>query len=66
MDHVEKVLNGEKTIYVRATSTAVDSINAGFAMGLSYPSDRAVKDISAIADFCSALKSDQSRDSISS
>ena len=64
MDHVEKVLNGETKIYVRATSTAIDAVNAGFAMGLSYPSEKAVKDISAIADFCSALKSDQSRDSI--
>jgi len=66
MDHVEKVLTGEKKIYVRATSTAIDCVNAGFAMGLSYPSERAVKDISAIADFCSALKPDPNRDSVAS
>jgi pilus assembly protein CpaE len=62
MDHVEKVLNGEERIYVRAASTAIDCINAGFVMGLSYPFEKAVKDISTIADFCSNLKADQARD----
>ena len=66
MDHVEKVLSGEKKIYVRATTSAIDAVNAGFVMGLSYPFEKAVKDMSAIAEFCSILKSDPSGDSLGS
>ena len=61
-DHVEKVLAGEKKIFVRATSTLIDCVNAGFSMSLSYPSEKAVKDISAIRDFCWGLKPEQRQD----
>ncbi len=55
-DHVDRVLGEEKRFYVRNTSIAVECVNLGQSMTMTRPSNKAVKDIAAIADFCMALK----------
>jgi len=42
---------------VRNARVALECVNLGSPMTLAYPSDKAVKDIAAIADYCVALKS---------
>jgi len=55
-DHVDRVLGGEEPFYVRNSSIAVECVNRGESMTIARPSDKAVKDIAAIVDFCMALK----------
>jgi pilus assembly protein CpaE len=55
-DHVARVLGGEKTMFVRDSKVAIECVNAGAAMTLAYPSEKMVKDIAGIADYCLALK----------
>jgi pilus assembly protein CpaE len=59
-DHVARVLGSEKTMFVRHSKVATECINAGDSMTIVRPSEKAVKDISVIADFCMALKPVQS------
>jgi pilus assembly protein CpaE len=55
-EHVARVLGEEERFYVRNTSLAVECVNRGESLTMARPSDKAVKDIAAIADFCMALK----------
>jgi pilus assembly protein CpaE len=55
-DHVNRILGAEELFYVRNTSIAVECVNRGESLTMARPSDRAVKDIAAIADFCMALR----------
>ena len=55
-DHVDRVLGEEERFYVRNTNVALECVNMGKSMTIARPSDKAVKDIAAIADFCMALK----------
>ena len=55
-DHVDRILGGEQLFYVRNTSMALECVNRGESLTMARPSDKAVKDIAAIADFCMALK----------
>ena len=56
-DHVARILGDEKRLFVRNTRVALECVNLGTPMTIAYPSDKAVKDIAAIADYCVALKS---------
>lgn len=55
-DHVARLLGEEKRFYVRQSGVAVECVNKGESITLSQPSDRTVKDIAAIADYCRSLK----------
>jgi pilus assembly protein CpaE len=55
-DHVDRILGAEQLFYVRNTSMALECVNRGESLTMARPSDKAVKDIAAIADFCMALK----------
>ena len=55
-DHVARVLGEEKRFHVRNARIALECVNVGTPMSLAYPSDRAVKDIAAIANHCAGLK----------
>lgn len=55
-DHVTRVLGEEKPLFIRDARIALDCINAGTPMTLANPSDKVVKDIAAIAEFCAARK----------
>jgi pilus assembly protein CpaE len=54
--HVDRVLGEEQRFYVRNTGLALDAVNMGESLSIARPSDKAVKDIAAIANFCLALK----------
>jgi pilus assembly protein CpaE len=56
-EHVARILGDEKRLFVRNARVALECVNLGSPMTLAYPSDKAVKDIAAIADYCVALKS---------
>ena len=56
-DHVARILGDEKRLFVRNTRIALECVNLGTPMTIAYPSDKAVKDIAAIADYCVALQS---------
>ena len=56
-DHVARILGDEKRLFVRDARVALECVNLGTPMTIAYPSDKAVKDIAAIADYCVALKS---------
>jgi hypothetical protein len=56
-DHVARILGAERRFYVRNNRVALDCVNLGTPMSVAYPSEMAVKDIAAIADYCVALKS---------
>ncbi len=56
-EHVARILGDEKRLFVRSTRVALECVNLGTPMTIAYPSDKAVKDIAAIADYCVALKS---------
>jgi pilus assembly protein CpaE len=56
-EHVGRILGEEKRLFVRNARVALECVNLGSPMTLAYPSDKAVKDIAAIADYCVALKS---------
>jgi pilus assembly protein CpaE len=60
-DHVDRILGAEERFYVRNTSLAVECVNRGESLTMARPSDKAVKDIAAITDFCMALKSVSAR-----
>lgn len=55
-DHVARILGEEKRLFVRNARVAVECVNVGTPMTLAYPSDKAVKDIAAISEFCAGLK----------
>lgn len=56
-EHVAKILGAaEKCLLVRNARVALECVNLGSPMTLAYPSDKAVRDVGAIADFCLALK----------
>ena len=55
-DHVDRIVGAEQLFYVRNTSIALECVNRGKSLTMARPSDKAVKDIAAIADFCMALK----------
>ena len=56
-DHVARILGDEKRLFVRNSRVALECVNLGTPMTIAYPSEKAVKDIAAIADYCVALKS---------
>jgi pilus assembly protein CpaE len=56
-DHVARILGEEKRLLVRNARVAIDCVNIGTPMTLAYPSDKSVKDIAAISEFCTGLKS---------
>ena len=43
-------------MFVRNTRVALECVNIGTPITLAHPSDKAVKDIAAIAAYCTALK----------
>ena len=53
-DHVSRVLGEEKPFVVRRSANALECVNIGAPITVQHPSDRAVKDIAAIADFCAS------------
>jgi len=55
-DHVVRILGEAKRMFVRNARIATECVNIGTPMTLAYPSDRSVKDIAAISQFCAALK----------
>jgi pilus assembly protein CpaE len=57
-DHVARILGDEKRLLVRNSRVALECVNIGTPMTLAYPSDKCVRDIAAIADYCTALKSE--------
>ena len=50
-DHVTRILADEKPMFVRETSRALECLNVGTSITLTNPSDKAVKDISALVEF---------------
>jgi pilus assembly protein CpaE len=56
-DHVARILGEEKRLLVRNARVAIECVNIGTPMTLAYPSDKSVKDMAAISQFCAALKS---------
>ena len=63
VDHVARLLGEEQRFYVRQSGVAVECVNKGESITLAQPSDRAVKDITAIANYCLALKPHSARQS---
>ena len=59
--HVDSVLGHEKVFFVRNDATVVQYINTGVPMTLAAPSRNVVKDITAIAGFCSRLTSSRGK-----
>jgi pilus assembly protein CpaE len=60
-DHVARILGDEMRLFVRNARVALECVNLGTPMTLAYPSDKAVKDIAAIANYCAALRSAAAR-----
>jgi pilus assembly protein CpaE len=56
-DHIARILGDEMRLFVRNARVALECVNLGTPMTLAYPSDKAVKDIAAIANYCAALRS---------
>ncbi len=56
LDHVERVLGMEKPFLVAHSDAAVECVNAGTPMTIARRSEKAVKDIAAIVQFCVELK----------
>ena len=56
-DHAARILGDEKRLFVRNARVAIECVNIGAPITLAYPSDKSVKDIAAISQFCAALKS---------
>src|SRR5277367_1433582 len=54
-DHVARILGEEKRFCVRNAAVAVECVNVGSPIALAYPSDKSVKDVAAIAEFCVRL-----------
>ncbi|RFB75498.1 AAA family ATPase [Methylovirgula sp. 4M-Z18] len=57
-DHVDAVFSNERVFYVRNSPMAVESINIGQPMSLRSKSQKTVKDIAKVADFCLTQKGD--------
>lgn len=55
-DHVARILGDAKRLFVRNTRAALECVNVGAPMTIAYPSDKSVKDIAALADYCLGLK----------
>ena len=55
-DHVARVLGEAKRLLVRNTRVALECVDVGTPMTVAYPSDKSVRDIAAIAEYCLALK----------
>jgi pilus assembly protein CpaE len=55
--HVERVLGGENVFYVTEQPAALESINAGTPMMLAKGTGSIAREISALAAFCTGLKS---------
>jgi pilus assembly protein CpaE len=55
-DHIARILREERRFYVRESRAAIECANMGESITLARPSDKAVKDIAAIAHHCAALK----------
>jgi len=55
-DHVARILGDERRIFVRSARVALECVNLGTPMSIAYPSDKTVKDIAAIAEYCAAMK----------
>jgi pilus assembly protein CpaE len=60
-DHVARILGEEKRMFVRNARVAIECVNIGTPMTLAYPSDKSVKDIAAISEYCVGLKSAAAR-----
>jgi Flp pilus assembly CpaE family ATPase len=60
-DHVARILGDEKRLFVRDSRVALECVNLGTPMTIAYPSDKVVKDIAAITNYCVALKSTAAR-----
>ena len=56
-DHVARILGEERRLFVRNARVAIECVNIGTPMTLAYPSDKTVKDIAAISEYCVGLKS---------
>jgi pilus assembly protein CpaE len=56
-EHVARILGDEKRLFVRDARVALECVNLGSPMTVAYPSEKAVKDFAAIADYCVSLKS---------
>jgi pilus assembly protein CpaE len=54
-DHVARILGEEKRMLVRNARVAIECVNVGTPIILAHPSDKLVKDIAAIAAFCTGL-----------
>ena len=55
-NHITRILRDEKLMFVRNTRVALECVNIGTPITVAYPSDKAVKDIAAIAAYCTTLK----------
>jgi pilus assembly protein CpaE len=55
--HVETVFGNEKVFYVSEEPTVLESINTGMPVGAIKTTGTFAKEIAAIAEFCSGLKS---------
>ena len=60
-DHIARILGDEMRLFVRNARVALECVNLGTPMTVAYPSDKAVKDIAAIANYCAALRSAAAR-----
>jgi pilus assembly protein CpaE len=56
-DHVARILGQEKRLLVRNARVAIECVNVGTPITLAHPSDKSVKDITAISAFCAGLNS---------
>jgi pilus assembly protein CpaE len=63
-DHVDRILGEQQKFYVRNSSAAVECVNMGQSITIARPSDKAVKDIAAIVDFCMELKTVSARQNL--
>ena len=60
-DHIARVLGEERRMFVREARIATECVNIGTPMTLARPSNKTVKDIAKIADYCMGLKPALSR-----
>src|SRR5579863_1483950 len=54
-EHVHTVLGGEQVIFVRETRMAEECVNIGSPMTIAQPSQKVVREIGAITEFCVRL-----------
>jgi pilus assembly protein CpaE len=53
--HVDAVLGGEQTVFVRQSGVAIECANTGAPISVAYPSHKIVKEIAGIVKFCNGL-----------